>query len=228
MKKFFLLPLLLLIPCRLFAAGAYLVDDGGIVDSKEVQIENWYSRSTTGEDIYVTNPTYQLLPNAEFAIQETYDANSQNVNSLWPQVKYLWNKSDDISSATTVGINYSSVNDQIYGAYVYSSNTLKINDILDLHLYLGWQNWRNALRNDKSTDFLNYGVGADLKLSSKFSFIPEIFYPNGTFKNADTRPATQFGLRHLTNDHIVLDLIYGHNINGNHQNWMTCGVTVMF
>lgn len=116
-KLIALTSLFFLTPHLAFAAGAYLVDDGGIADAKKVQIENWYSRSNSGEDIYVTNPAYQLLPNAEFAVQETYSDTAKTVNTLWPQVKYLWHKSENISSAATFGINYSSTNQQTYGKY---------------------------------------------------------------------------------------------------------------
>ncbi len=228
MKKFPIYVLLLVAPQNLYATGAYLVDDGGVADSEKVQVENWYSRSNSGEDIYVSNPAYQLLPNAEFAIQETYSDTAETGNTLWPQIKYLWHKSENVLASTTLGVNYSSSQQKIYGAYAYSSNTVKINEKLDLNLYLGWQNWRHAFRNDKSIDFLNVGAAANLHIVDKLYFISEVFYTNATFKTGPNRPATQFGLRHLTNDNLVLDLIYGHSINGNNQNWVTLGVTLLF
>lgn len=227
-KILFTTTLIILLPRLAFAAGAYLVDDGGIADEKKVQIENWYSRSNTGEDIYVTNPAYQLLPNAEFAVQETYSDTAATGNTLWPQIKYLWHKSEALSSSATFGVNYSSTNQKTYGQYAYSSNTLKVNDLLDLNLYLGWQNWRHTFVNDKSIDFLNYGVGGDFHLSDKLSFIPEIFQTNGTYKTGPNRPATQFGLRYFPYQHLIFDLICGHNINGNNQNWITLGATLLF
>lgn len=229
MNKFtstLLLPILF--PNAAFAASAYLVDDGGIVDAKKTQIENWYSRSNTGEDIFVSNPTYQLLPNAEFAVQETYNATSKTVNTLWPQVKYLWHKSEGVSSSTTIGVNYSSTDQKTYGAYSYSSTTLALNEFVDAHIYLGWQNWRHTFRNDKSIDLLNYGLGSEIHLSKKLFFVPEIFQTNGTFRTGPNRPSTQFGLRYMACDHLIFDTIYGHNINGNNQNWMTLGVTLIF
>lgn len=218
-----------LVPKLVFAAGAYLVDDGGIADPDKLQVENWYSHSNTGENIYVTNPAYQLLPNAEFAVQETYDNSSKTINTLWPQVKYLWHKSDNVSSSATIGVNYSSTDQRIYGHYGYSSNTVTVIDkLLDADLYVGWQNWRTTFRNDKSITFLNYGVGGILHITDKLSFNPEIFQTNGTYKTGPNRPATQYGLRYQTNEHLILDLIYGHNINGNSQNWITLGVTLVF
>lgn len=215
-------------PNLTFAAGAYLVDDGGVADANKVQVESWYSRSNSGEDIFVTNPAYQILPNAEFAVQESYSDTASTGNSLWPQIKYLWHKSEDISSSATFGVNYSSTNQETYGKYFYSSTTLKTTDYLDLHLYLGWQNWRHTFRNDKSIDFLNYGIGGEFKLSENLLFVPEIFQSNGTYKTGPNRPATQFGLRYISNEHLILDIIYGHNINGNNMNWVTFGVTLNF
>ncbi len=229
LKKLLALSSLFLItPTVAFAAGAYLVDDGGIADAKKVQIENWYSHSNTGEDIFVTNPAYELLPNAEFAVQETYDATAKNINTLWPQVKYLWHKSEDISSSATVGVNYSSTDQKTYGSYAYSSNTIKINDLLDINAYVGWQNWRHSFNNNKSIDFLNYGIGGQFHLSDKLVFNPEIFQTNGAYKTGPNRPATQFGLRYFVCENLIFDTIYGHNINGNNQNWLTLGVTLAF
>jgi hypothetical protein len=219
--------LLFFTPSFAFAAGAYLVDDGEIAEANKVQIENWYSRSNTGEDIYVSNPAYQLLPNAEFAIQETYNSSSNN-NTLWPQVKYLWHKNETVSTAATIGVNYSSTDQKAYGSYAYSSTTIKFNDFIDTHFYVGWQNWRHALRNDKSVDFLNYGVGSEMHLSKKLFFIPEIFQTNGMLRVGANRPATQFGLRYFACDHLIFDTIFGHNINGNNQNWVTLGETLLF
>lgn len=229
MKKFTALALLFfLLPNLAFAAGAYLVDDGDIVGSKTVQMENWYSHSNTGENIYVTNPAYQLLPNAEFAMQETYSDTAKTINTLWPQIKYLWHKSENVASSTTFGFNYSSSLQKNYGTYAYSATTIKTTEIFDLTFYLGWQNWRHTFRNDKSVDLLNLGLNGSLRLTNKLHFVPEIFQSNGTYKTGPNRPATQFGLRYFANDHLILDTIYGHNINGNNQNWVTLGVTLLF
>ena len=216
------------LPHLAHAAGAYLVDDGGIADANKLQVESWYSQSNTGETILVTNPAYQLLPNAEFAMQESYDEKSKTVNTLWPQVKYLWHKSENVLSSTTIGTNYSTTDQKNYGSYAYSSTSLNVSEFADVHFYVGWQNWRHALRNNKSVDFLNYGLGSEIHLSKSLFFIPEIFQANGASKTGPTRPATQFGLRYFASNHLILDAIYGHNINGNLQDWMTLGATLMF
>jgi hypothetical protein len=215
-------------PSLAFAAGAYLVDDGGITEANKLQVENWYSQSNTGETILVTNPGYQLLPNAEFAMQESYSEDSKTVNTVWPQVKYLWHKSENILSSTTIGTNYSTTDQKNYGSYAYSSTTVNVSELADVHFYVGWQNWRHSWHNNKSVDFLNYGIGSQMHLTKTLSFIPELFQSNGASKNGPTRPATQFGLRYFASDFFIFDLIYGHNINGNLQDWTTFGATLTF
>jgi hypothetical protein len=225
---FFWLFFLLLLPSIALGAGAYLVDDGGIADAKNIQVENWYSHSNSGQNIFVTNPAYQIFPKTEFAIQETYNASVAEINTLWPQLKYLCYKSTNILNSTVIGINYSSANQKTYGSYVYNSTTLQLNDFADIHLYLGWQNWRHILRNNKSIDFLNYGIGAELHLRKNLSFIPEIFQGNGAFKRGPGSPEFQFGLRYLAWQNLILDGIYGKNITGAGQNWITFGLTLTF
>lgn len=214
-----------LTPNLSYGAGAYLVDDGGIVDVKTLQVENWYNRSNHGEDIFVSDPAYQLLPNAEFSIQETYNESAAN-NTLWPQVKYRWFNNKNIQSSFTTGVNYSSSQQKTYGAYAYSSSTFRLNEITDIHLYLGWQNWRHATRNDnKSTDFLNYGLGTEIHFDQKLSLTGEFFQQDGLDA---TKPALQIGSRYVVSKHLILDAIFGKNITFANQNWFTLGVSLWF
>jgi hypothetical protein len=229
LNLFFIAILLIcLTPNLLYAAGAYLVDDGGIDEPETLQVENWYSRSNTGENVYVTNPAYQVLPNLEVSMQETYSDMARSENSLWPQMKYQWFKQKNIFSSVVLGVNYSSTNRGIYGNYSYSATTFKLNETIDLHVYLGWQNWRHAFKNEKSIDFFNYGSGTEIHLNNKLSLTAEFFVPNGLRKNGDVRPASQFGSRYVVSKNVILDFIYGHNINGNAQNWFTVGLSLWF
>ncbi len=84
------------------------------------------------------------------------------------------------------------------------------------------------MRNDKSIDFLNYGVGTEIHLDQKLSLTGEIFQTNGTRKTGPTKPALQAGSRYIATKNLILDLIYGKNINGNIHNWLTLGVTILF
>ena len=206
-------------------SGAYLVDDASIIEKGKIQIESWYSQSNTGEKFFATNPTYQLFKNTEISLQQAYSSKPHNAlprnnqNTLWPQIKYLWYDTKSILSSVVFSENYSSTDQKIYGTYAYSASTFKLNPFADIHLYLGWQNWRHAAANNKSTDFLNYGTSLDLHLTDKFSLVSEIFQSNGTFRNsAPKQPAMQLGSRYFFSQELTFDAIYGKNINGNRQN----------
>ncbi len=67
-----------------------------------------------------------------------------------------------------------------------------------------------------------------MHLTEILSFITELFQSNGPSKTGPTLPATQFGLRYAASTHFIFDLIYGHNINGNLQDWTTFGATLTF
>lgn len=217
-------------------SGAYLVDDGAIIEKGKIQVESWYSQSNTGEKFYATNPTYQIFKNTEFSLQQAYSSKLRNPysprnnqNTLWPQVKYLWYDTESILSSVVFSENYSSTDQKIYGTYAYSTSTFKLNPLADIHLYLGWQNWRHAAANNKSTDFLNYGTSLDLHLTDKFSLVSEIFQNNGAFRNsAAKQPAMQLGSRYFFSQALTFDAIYGKNINGNRQNWLTLSATIVF
>jgi hypothetical protein len=228
-KSFYIsFALLLLCPRLLFAGGAYLVDDGAIDDKGLIQFENWFSRSSTGEDVYVINPGYQIFDNAEFSMQATFTDQSETSNTLWPQLKYqLFNNQKDVQSSIAVGVNYSSNGHKIYGGYAYSATTLKINEIFNIHINLGWQNWENFL-NNKTVNFFTYGLGSETHLTEKLSLTAEFFTLNGLRRTGQKDPGIQAGFRYLVGKTTILDLIYGHNINGNEQGWVTIGLSFCF
>jgi hypothetical protein len=42
------------------------------------------------------------------------------------------------------------------------------------------------------------------------------------------RPRFQTGVRYRPDEIVSVDLIYGHNINGENANWITLGTTIRF
>ena len=136
-----------------YASGSYIADDGGVIEKNKLQIENWYNHRNKGEQILLTNTSYQLLPNAEFAIQETYDECANQVNILWPQVKYLWLNQKNILSSAVVGANYvSSDKSGIYGNFIYIPTSVAINKYVKASFDIGWQCW-NAYSEIKNKIF---------------------------------------------------------------------------
>ncbi len=217
-----------------YGSGAYIVDDGGIAQKDKLQVENWYSHSNSGEQILVTNPAYQLLPNAEFSIQETYDERSPQLNTLWPQVKYLWHDQKDVLSSAVLGVNYATNNNAgIYGSFFYIPTSIALNEFFNLTIDVGIQRWKGVATSN--TSFLIGGIGAEIKVSKKMLIIPEIFR-NGKNQNLQfgnqlsihRANGLQLGLRYFALESLILDAIYGKGIVATQGEWATIGVTVLF
>jgi hypothetical protein len=211
----------LLLPLRAaLAAGPYVVDDGGIVDPKMIQIESWYSHSNKGENIGAIDAAYQLLPHAEFSLQETYDAmTADESNILSLQVKYQWwegNEIRNVVGSAVLGVNYAD-DEQRSSLYAYVPLTVTINDIVDVNLNIGWNHpW------EEGKHFLTWGIGAQLNATGSFSFVGEVFGKN------EGRSGLQAGLRAALSKYWAFDAVYGCNITGTVGNWLTAGVTAVF
>lgn len=216
-----------------YGAGAYVVDDGGVVEKDTLQIENWYNQSSKGEQIFVTDPAYQLLPNAEFSMQETYDERAVNVNSLWPQIKYLWYDSKTVLSSAVAGINYATSNNAgMYGAFFYVPTTMIINELVNINFDLGVQNWNST---NSNSSLLIGGVGLEYKINKKLLFIGEVFRNSNDYQlrisnrfSSNIITGTQLSFRYFLNKKIILDAIYGKDITAVQANWATIGVTLLF
>jgi hypothetical protein len=216
----FAVAFLCLLPQSVFAAGAYVVDDAGIVDPGLVQIESWYSHSSRHENLGVTDVAYQALPHAELTLLNNYDAQTGvRDDAVSAQVKYQWreDKEGGIESAAVFGVNHSASANRLSGLYAYIPSSLTINDTFDVNADLGWQ-----YDADSGRHFATWGIGAGMHANDTLSFVAETFG-----KNAEL-PGAQLGTRVSVSENLVLDAIYGRNITGTPANWVTAGLTVTF
>ena len=210
------------LPARIaFAASAYGVDDAGLVDPGKVQIESWGSWDDKGNHLAVIDPAYQLLPNAEFSLLMMHSEQSgDHSNLVAPQVKYQWHPGatpQDISSSIALGFSYAADAQKFSGAYAYIPVSLAVSDTVDVNANLGWQYAR-----DEDRHFATWGIGTELHANDALSFIGEVFGRN------EERPGLQFGSRYALSPSLLLDAIYGHNINAERGDWITTGITVAF
>ena len=208
-----------LLPQAALAAGAYVVDDSGIVEPGKVQIESWYSRSDKKENIGTIDAAYQLLPNAEFTLLNAYNrAPDSDDDALEAQVKYqLLNDKDNAGwgVAPVFGFAQSATQNRFGGAYAYIPVTYAPYEALNLRANLGWEYDAVAVRH-----FLTWGAGSEYHVTRILSVVDEVF-------GATTREtAAQVGPRFALTDNVVLDLIYGRNITFTPANWATVGLTM--
>jgi hypothetical protein len=205
------------------AAGPYVVDDAAITEADTLQIESWYSHADTRERIGVVNLAYQLLPNAEFSLQETHlrrpgSDNDGDVVSV--QAKYLWREGGDVGSVAVVSVlggGYSLDTQRMATFYAYVPVTLRAAEALDVHVNLGWLYDREARRH-----FATWGLGMEYRFAQMFSLVGEVFGRN------EGRSGFQLGPGILLTDGLRLDMVYGHNVLAKSDDMVTVGLSLGF
>ena len=126
--------------------------------------------------------------------------------------------------AAAAGVSYDTTSDELTTVYAYIPATLRLSEIVRINVSGGWQ-----LDNTTDRHFATYGLGFDWKLTDTITFTAETFGIIGNGETgSETQPRYQAGLRYRPIDQFSIDLIYGHNINGENSDWVTLGTTVRF
>ena len=99
--------------------------------------------------------------------------------------------------------------------------------MIRINLNTGWTWDRLADRH-----YWTYGAGLDLRTPDNvWTVTAEVFGQAGP-TDPDSpyvvRPRAQVGLRWRPVDHFNIDLIYGHNLNGENANWITIATVIRF
>jgi hypothetical protein len=208
-------------PRAAHAAGAYVVDDAGIVDPGQVQIESWYNHSSKNENIGNVNVENQVLPHTELTLGNAYDSQSAgDSNTLLGQLKYRWRDGDDdknVGSSIVLGLDHSTIDNHSYGPFAYIPATWAINDTVALNADLGWR-----YASDLDRHYVTWGLGTVLQANDVLSFVGEIF------DQTMGQPGGQLGVHFNMSNSLSWDAKYGRNITVLPGNWVTAGVTVIF
>ena len=212
------------------AAGtAYGVDTAEVSDPGNCKIEGWLSQASNGDRVATANPAcvIDLGTPTEVSIQmqRARDA-GEWATSYSPKIKTKVAPTaiGSWGFAAAAGLNYDARSDEISGAFAYVPATLRLSEIVRINVNLGWQLDAGADRH-----FASYGLGFDWKLTETVTLTGETFGILGNGETADeTRPRFQAGLRYRPEDRYSIDLIYGHNINGEGADWITLATTVRF
>lgn len=212
------------------AAGtAYGVDTAEVSDPGNCKIEGWLSQASNGDRIATANPAcvVNLGTPTEVSIQaqRARDAGDWGT-SYSPKIKakLVPTAIGSWGFSAAAGVNYDATANEVSGAFAYVPATLRLSEIVRINANLGWQLDATADRH-----FASYGLGFDWKLTETVILTGETFGLLGTAETAnETRPRFQAGLRYRPEDRYSIDLIYGHNINGEGANWLTLATTVRF
>lgn len=213
-----------------WAAGtAYGVDTAEVSDPGNCKIEGWLSQASNGDRVATANPAcvvdFGTPTEVSVQIQRARDAGDW-ATSYSPKIKAKLTQTGigKWGFSAVAGVNYDATANDVSGAFAYVPATLRLSEIVRINVNLGWQLDATADRH-----FASYGVGFDWILVEKVIFTGEMFGIVGNSETAnETRPRFQAGLRYRPEDRYSIDLIYGHNINGEGADWITLATTVRF
>jgi hypothetical protein len=208
-------------PGAAFARAPYAVDDAGITDMGRIQSADWFSHSDKGENLAVLGVAFTPVKSLETTFQAGRDAGQgNNVTQLTLQEKYLWHAAgaDQWASSLVGGVNYNTIAGKTSGAYAYVPVTFTVTKDINFSIDGGWQYDRGADRN-----YATWGTNATYQATSAIGFAAEFFGRN------TGRAGEQAGINWQTaSQSLTVDVIYGHNIDGNSSEWGTLGLTFLY
>jgi hypothetical protein len=122
-------------------------------------------------------------------------------------------------------IGYDLKTGKVEGAAVALPLTVEINKNLKINLNAGWL-WERP----GDLHFATWGAGVEYKLSEPITLIAEVYGQAGprVRPRSTTDPRFQAGLRFTPAEKFDIDVIYGRNIGGESDNWITVGLNLRF
>jgi hypothetical protein len=205
------------------AGGPYVVDDATIGDVGECKVESWVSVASNGDFIGVTQPACVVRIGVPVEFQTTFQP--ARTNGEWATFAGVRGKfillregANNPAVAMAIGTLFDATNGENL-TFVNVPLTIKVRDDFRLNVNAGWL--RDTI---DETNHLTWGGSVEWDFRKSWTLITEVFGLTGH----KSEPRMQGGLRYSPTKSIDLDVIYGHNLIGEKENWITAGVTARF
>jgi hypothetical protein len=201
--------------------GAYFVDDAEIPKINVCESEQWGSFAGNRDRVFVVNPACTVNLGRPVEIGATFVRGRQD--GEWATLQ--------AATAKTVltPIEPGRLGVGLSGAVVYDWNARALNSVvvnvplscepvqdLRLNVNVGWLYDASLSRH-----FLTTGGGFAWGFTKQWSLLGEVFAVVG---QEQANPRVQAGLRYTPIDAVDIDVLYGHNIQGERAHWITLGL----
>ncbi len=229
----------LLQPVTAFAAGgAFAVDDVEVGKPGECKVESWTSAAANHDFTAVTAPA--CVVKLGLPVELGGQLQRSRADGAWSTNGTLKAKANLIPIANHpfgLGISGGSSWDLVTGAnssgFINVPITLQIHDAVRINLNGGW-----LYDNLAKINYLTWGAGFEWNFVKPLTLIGEIYGQAGRLPatgggdapapNSIREPRSQIGLRVTPHEQVDIDLIWGHNITGDHSHWLTLGLNLRF
>lgn len=203
--------------------GAYFIDDAEIPKMQACEFEQWGSFASNRDRVFISNPACTVNLGRPVEIGATFIRARQG--GAWSTLQ--------AATAKTVltPIEPGRLGVAVSAAVVYDWSARTLNSLvfnvplsyepakeLRLNVNVGWIYDASLNRH-----YLTGGGGFAWNFTKQWSLLGEAFAVIG---QDQANPRIQTGLRYTPIEAVDLDLIYGHNIQGERAHWITLGLNV--
>jgi hypothetical protein len=211
------------------ANGAYAVDAADISEVGSCKVETWMQAATNTDFSMVANPSCVVDPfkPVELSMLSTEARSSGDWSTTFaPKAKMniVPTGVGKLGFAFSAGGSFDALTGESLTAFATIPATFRLSETMRINVNGGWLWDRFADRH-----YLTYGIGFDWKFTETLQWTIEAFGQAGQSHDPNVvRPRFQTGVRYRPDEIFSVDLIYGHNINGENANWITLGTTIRF
>ena len=202
--------------------GAYFIDDADIEPVGNCEIEHWASFAANSDRVLVSNPA--CVFNLGRPIELGATVIRSRSDGVWDTTVAATAKTvlketggHGWGYAVSGAVTYDVTTGVTNGLIVNVPISYDFNKDLRVNFNTGW-----IYDPSRGQHFLTGGAGFAWTFKEPLSLLGEVFYVVGP---GEANPRAQIGLRYNPVKSVDLDLIYGHNITGEHSSWITLGLS---
>ncbi len=210
-------------------SGAFAVDAADVGDAGSCKVESWVSTARNADFSAVVYPTCVFFPTnpTQFGLMaNTARGSGDWSTTLMPRFKtaVIPTSIGRFGFSAEGGAGFDALSGENTSIFFNVPATLRLSEVMRISLNSGWL-WDRVAEHH----YFTYGASFDYKLTETLQFTAEVYGQSGATEFSSVRrPRVQSGLRWRPIDDFSIDLLYGHNINGEHSNWLTVGTTIRF
>ncbi|BAT60707.1 hypothetical protein GJW-30_1_03256 [Variibacter gotjawalensis] len=212
------------------SGSAYQVDTAEVSEAGRCKIEGWTSFGGHGDFFSAVSPAcsmYFLRPielGAQFS-RSRIDGEWATTAQPKLKVNFIPGEIGKFGVGFTVIPQIDLITGELTAIAFNAPFTMRTSENTRFNVNVGWTHDRQT-----SKDFLTYGFGLDIRTpKNDWIFTAEVYGQlNSGVQGPEVQPRFQVGIRYRPIDPWSIDLLYGRNITGEGNNWITVATTYRF
>lgn len=220
------------------AGGAFVVDDVEIAKPGDCKVESWVQAASNHDFAAVTSPA--CVANLGMPVELSGLFQRSRSSDTWgtsggvkAKVNLIPVEGHPFGLGIAGGVNWDLLSGANTSGFFYVPVTFQLRENFRINVNGGW-----LYDNVANIGHATWGAGFEWAFVKPLTLIGEVYGQYGKLPsvaaddapapNAIRQPKAQLGLRVTPQDNFDIDVIYGHNINGENAHWLTLGANLRF